>query len=191
MMRIAALVLLALAGLALAAGGAWLLIHGGSVYYLLAGLVLLVTAALLRRRSGWALSFYASFLFATLAWAIGEVGFDVWALAPRGGLFVVIGLLMLASWPRQNPERLGPRRSAWRAGGIYLALALAVCALAAVYAILQDPQSIGGEAAVPQSDRYAYGRTEGGGRTGDVAAGGHGSTGTRSGGYVVALAQGE
>ncbi|MCV0394810.1 MAG: membrane-bound PQQ-dependent dehydrogenase, glucose/quinate/shikimate family [Rhizobiaceae bacterium] len=174
-MRIAALILLALSGLALTAGGAWLLVLGGSIYYILAGLVLLVTGEMLRRRSGWALSLYASFLLATMIWAVGEVGFDWWALAPRGGLFVVIGVLMLAAWPLQNPERLGPRRPAWRAGGIYLGATLAVSIVLAVYAMRSEPHEIEGEvatadgqqlppseAAVPAGDWVAYGRTPGG-----------------------------
>ena len=65
-----------LLGIILLAGGLWLAMLGGSIYYLLAGAALLATAWLLWRRRGEALVVYALLLGATLAWAIAESGFD-------------------------------------------------------------------------------------------------------------------
>src|SRR5258708_1457753 len=73
-----------LLGLALAAGGVWLVALGGSFYYVIAGIGLAVSGALLIRRLRAALWVYAALLIGTLAWAIWEVGFDWWPLAARG-----------------------------------------------------------------------------------------------------------
>src|SRR5690606_33677036 len=87
--------LLALIGLVLTGGGGWLLSLGGSPYYLIAGLVFLVTAFLLHRRRAAALWLYAVFIVASLAWAVWEVGFDWWQLGPRGGVIVLVGLWLM------------------------------------------------------------------------------------------------
>jgi quinoprotein glucose dehydrogenase len=83
-------------GVILVAAGLWLAALGGSWYYLIAGLGFLLTAWLLHRRSGAALWVYAVIVTGTLAWAIWEAGFDWWSLAPRGGIIVLIALLLLA-----------------------------------------------------------------------------------------------
>src|SRR4029077_5652478 len=70
-------------GLALAAGGVWLAVLGGSLFYVIAGLGVLITGALLivgRRSALWV---YAAVLIGTLVWGIAEVGFDWWPLAAR------------------------------------------------------------------------------------------------------------
>ncbi|MEW5687144.1 MAG: membrane-bound PQQ-dependent dehydrogenase, glucose/quinate/shikimate family [Pseudomonadota bacterium] len=76
-------VVLALIGLVLAIGGGWLLVLGGSPYYLVAGLALLASGALLFRLNplgGW---LYVLTVLATLVWAVTEVGLDGWGLVPR------------------------------------------------------------------------------------------------------------
>jgi hypothetical protein len=70
------IVLVAIMGLGLLAGGAWLAALGGSVYYLIAGIMLLLTSWLLARRRAEALWIYAALLAATMAWAIWEAGLD-------------------------------------------------------------------------------------------------------------------
>ena len=93
-MRLYAMVL-ALIGLVLAVGGAWLVSLGGSPYYVLAGLGLLASGSLLfmLRREGATL--YLAILIATIAWAIWEAGFDGWRLLPRLGGPLVLGLVLL------------------------------------------------------------------------------------------------
>src|SRR3954451_23072461 len=81
--RIAFGVLLGLIGMILAVGGVWLAALGGSLYYAVAGL-LLMSAGLgfcLGRPFGFHL-YAAAFIF-TLVWAIWEAGFNGWALTPR------------------------------------------------------------------------------------------------------------
>ncbi|HBT14670.1 MAG TPA: hypothetical protein DEA88_15920, partial [Erwinia persicina] len=53
-----------LSGLYLLIGGIWLAKLGGSLYYIIAGVVMLITAFLLYRRRGAALLLYALFLLA-------------------------------------------------------------------------------------------------------------------------------
>ena len=75
--------LLLLIGLVLAIGGVRLASLGGSLYYVIAGLLLIVSAVLLwrGRRSG--AYVYWLLTVGTVVWALLESGFDGWALAPR------------------------------------------------------------------------------------------------------------
>src|SRR5688572_33122109 len=79
-------------GLVLGAGGVRLLTLGGSFYYVLAGLVLIASGVLLWRRDKQGSWLYGALLAATLLWSLYEVGFNLWALAPRMLALLVIGL---------------------------------------------------------------------------------------------------
>jgi len=174
-MNLVIAVILALVGVVVTIGGIWLVVLGGSWYYIAAGLVLLATAFVLRRRNPLAFYLFAALVISSLLWAIGEVGFDWWQLAPRGGLIVILGLLLLIPCFTENPERLGSRASSWRTGGWALAGSLAIAVLVAVYAMFTDPHAVPGQAAevqgatlppseagVPPEEWLAYGRTRGG-----------------------------
>ncbi|GAA0318652.1 glucose/quinate/shikimate family membrane-bound PQQ-dependent dehydrogenase [Sphingomonas oligophenolica] len=97
--------LLVLIGLTLCWGGARLLTLGGSPYYILAGLLTVASGVLvgLGRRLGGLL--FGVLLIGSVAWAIGEVGFDAWALAARLMAPMVLGLWFLFPW---TARRLGP-----------------------------------------------------------------------------------
>jgi quinoprotein glucose dehydrogenase len=88
-------VVISLMGVALAGGGVWLAAIGGSLYYLVAGVALLVTAWLLAIRRSAAIWLYAALLLGTMIWAIWEVGLDFWSLAPRGDILVPVGVWLL------------------------------------------------------------------------------------------------
>ena len=88
----------ALFGIVLLAGGAWLMSLGGSWYYALTGIALLVTGWLLFRRRPAALWLYAGVVMATLFWALWEAGLDWWPLAARGDVLFLLGLFMLTPW---------------------------------------------------------------------------------------------
>lgn len=88
-------------------GGIQLVLVGGSPYYLLAGLVLLVCAVLLWRRVSWVSWVYALLLIATLGWSLWEVGIDPWALLPRIVLLAVLGLLLLLPAVRRGLNQSG------------------------------------------------------------------------------------
>jgi quinoprotein glucose dehydrogenase len=62
--------LIGLIGLGLAIGGAWLTAIGGSLYYLVAGLGLLLSGGLLIARRREALWVSAAVLIGTLAWSV-------------------------------------------------------------------------------------------------------------------------
>lgn len=94
-------ILFALIGIALAAGGAQLLMLGGSVYYLITGLAFLLTAILLYMRRSSALLLYAVIVIGSLLWAVWEVGLDWWQLGPRGGVIIVLGIWLLMPWIRK------------------------------------------------------------------------------------------
>ncbi|WP_304815250.1 membrane-bound PQQ-dependent dehydrogenase, glucose/quinate/shikimate family [Falsiroseomonas sp.] len=160
--------LILLLGLGLAGGGAWLVLLGGSWFYLLAGLTLLACGVLLWRGQDAALVIFALLLVGTLGWAIWEVGMDWWALAPRGGLLAVLGLLLLMPWITR-PLGTTPLRGA----GAALSLALLAALVTAPLAMLRDPHDITGalpgpriaiapdaaQDAVPDGEWRAYGRT--------------------------------
>ena len=156
-----------LIGLGLAAGGVWLIALGGSWYYLIAGLALIATAALLVRRNPGGLWLFAALLLGTMAWALWEVGLDFWALAPRGDVLAILGaVLVLPAVVR----RLGSRK--WPGAAWPLVGSLALAAVVAVVAALGNSHDLKGTlpgargaadaglfAGVPQQDWTSYGRS--------------------------------
>lgn len=156
--------MLIILALALIAGGAWLAAVGGSLYYLLDGIALLVSGVLLvaRRRAG--LHLYALALLATLVWALAEAGLDGWALAPRLGLWLLLGLGLLTPWP---VRALADGR--WPRSALPLACTVAVAGLVLLVGLTHDPARIEGRLApasasasapaVPAGEWPAYGRT--------------------------------
>src|ERR1700733_12376231 len=92
----------ALIGVALGGGGVWLVVLGGSAYYLVAGLGILVTGILLAAARWPALWIYAAVLIGTLIWAVTEVGFDWWPLAARGDVIFPLGIWLLTPWITRN-----------------------------------------------------------------------------------------
>jgi quinoprotein glucose dehydrogenase len=84
-------------GLVLAAPGSWLIMLGGSWYYLLAGMGLIVSGILLLRHQVVAVWVYWATWFITLIWALWEVGFNGWALVPRiVGPTLILALVLVA-----------------------------------------------------------------------------------------------
>ncbi|HUN52371.1 MAG TPA: PQQ-binding-like beta-propeller repeat protein, partial [Candidatus Sulfotelmatobacter sp.] len=75
--------LLVIIGLVLAGGGVWLVRLGGSRYYLVTGLAVVLSGLLLWNGNAWGVWLYALMLAWTLAWALREAGIDFWTLTPR------------------------------------------------------------------------------------------------------------
>ncbi len=92
--------------LVLGAGGVWLVALGGSAYYVVAAMALLLAGVLLWQRSTLALWVCAALVVGTLAWALVEVGLDWWPLAARLDVLFVIGAVLLLPWLTRS---LGPR----------------------------------------------------------------------------------
>ncbi|RWB77829.1 MAG: glucose/quinate/shikimate family membrane-bound PQQ-dependent dehydrogenase [Mesorhizobium sp.] len=156
--------ILFLIGLILGGGGIWLVALGGSWYYLIAGLVFLITAWLLFRRRSTSLWLYALFVLATLCWAVWEIGFDWWQLGPRGGVIVLIALWLLTPWARRGLR--GPD------GRAPLILAVLASLAVAGYSMTADPHDIAGTLGtekvaaaanlggdMPAGEWHFYGRT--------------------------------
>lgn len=92
-------VVVALFGLAMAAGGVWLIILGGSWYYLIAGTGMLLAGVLLFKLRTSGVWLYWAVFVGTVIWALWEVGFEPWELMPRVAALAVIALLTLACLP--------------------------------------------------------------------------------------------
>jgi quinoprotein glucose dehydrogenase len=82
-------------GAVLTVGGVMLVADGGSPYYVVTGLAVLICAAGLVSRSRYASWCYGAMLAWTIAWSLWEVGLDDWGLMPRLLGVAVIGLLFL------------------------------------------------------------------------------------------------
>jgi len=111
-------------------GGGRLLMLGGSLYYLVAGLALVLSSVLLWRRRRLGSLVYGGMLLITIIWSLWEVGFDFWALMPRLAAPLVIGLWFLTPWlnrgldaRRQSPDKFFARH---RAATAVLAVIIAV-----------------------------------------------------------------
>jgi quinoprotein glucose dehydrogenase len=115
-------IVIGLIGLVLTIGGVWLLAVGGSAYYVLTGLAMLVSGTLLfrgRLAGGW---LYIAIFAATLVWALWEVGANGWALVPRliaPLVLLVFTLLVMASLDVTEHRW----RNAWAAVGAVLLVA--------------------------------------------------------------------
>ncbi|GBQ90318.1 PQQ-dependent membrane-bound glucose dehydrogenase [Acetobacter nitrogenifigens DSM 23921 = NBRC 105050] len=130
--------LCAVAGLGLTVGGAWLALLGGSPYYAITGVGLLLTAGLLWRRHEAALWVYAAIVAYTLVWSVIEAGFDFWELAPRGDFLLPLGIWLLLPWVT---GKLGP---AMNLSKLPLAAGIGAGVVIYGYALTQDPQDIAG-----------------------------------------------
>ncbi|MCK1478840.1 membrane-bound PQQ-dependent dehydrogenase, glucose/quinate/shikimate family [Bradyrhizobium sp. 197] len=100
-------VIMAVIGIVLLIGGAWLISLHGSPYYLCAGIGLIVSGILLVMRKSEGALLYLLVFLATLAWAYWEVGINGWALVPRVVGPAVLLLLTLIVSPTLTSSRRG------------------------------------------------------------------------------------
>lgn len=158
---------IAVIGLALAFGGAWLVALGGSFYYLIAGLGVAATGVLLIRGSSTALWLYALLLLGTTVWAIGEVGLVGWQLEPRLLVPVLLGIYLLMPWVRR---KLVPSRGAGAAVVVAVVLAFGVGVAGFMQPVGTRGEATlrndagGHDASVADGDWRFYGRTPRGDR---------------------------
>lgn len=166
-LRTLTVIIAAIIGLILLAGGIWLAVLGGSIYYVIAGVALLAFALLLHKRSSASLWLYAVLMLGTTIWGVWEVGTDFWALAPRLDILGLLGLWTLIPAVSRGIDQA-------KAGKLALSSTLVIAILVMVYAIFNDPQEINGVIkneqpktaqavdGVDPADWPAYGRTQGG-----------------------------
>jgi quinoprotein glucose dehydrogenase len=121
--------LLALIGAILGIGGAWLVLLGGSPYYLIAGVALLASAWFLfrgRLLGGW---IYVGLFILSAAWGFAESRGNAWAMIPwlvAPLVMLILVLLVMAT--------LTAAKNRWKfAGG---GIALGIVFVAASFAIL-------------------------------------------------------
>lgn len=151
------LVLTGLAGLMVGLAGFRLALPGGSGYYVLAGIGLLLSGVLLLLRQPAALWTYALLVLATLGWSLWETGLDWWLLAARGHVLFLLGLPLLlprvtrsldAGSPYYDLDRWDdlPPAPALYGGGHALVAALALFALVGAACWFHDAYRIEGAA---------------------------------------------
>ncbi|KAF1714398.1 membrane-bound PQQ-dependent dehydrogenase, glucose/quinate/shikimate family [Pseudoxanthomonas yeongjuensis] len=158
--------LIALTGLALAAGGGWLIALGGSWYYLLAGVGMLVSGVQLIRARSSGFWWYVLVFVGTLLWTIWESGSDYWRWVPRMGLVTAFGFFvaLLAPRLRRPVSKTLSRLCAASLAAIFVAaFALAFKPYYVTPAIGPGPQATNASTAsslTPQADGdwTAYGR---------------------------------
>ncbi|MEO8454878.1 MAG: membrane-bound PQQ-dependent dehydrogenase, glucose/quinate/shikimate family [Sphingomicrobium sp.] len=143
-------VVMALIGLVLTVGGAWLVLVGGSVYYLIAGIALLASAWFLFNGSllgGW---IYIGLFALSAIWGFAESRGNAWAMIPWLVAPLVILILVLIVMPT-----LSRAENRWKiAGG---GIALAVLFVAASFAILGTSR---GEAAAALPAQSSQGMSD-------------------------------
>ncbi|HEY0212001.1 MAG TPA: membrane-bound PQQ-dependent dehydrogenase, glucose/quinate/shikimate family [Paenirhodobacter sp.] len=115
--------LMALSGLGLGLGGVELISLGGSWYYLIAGLAMLVAGVLYIRRQPAAAIVLAALAIVTVIWSLYEVGFDFWGLVPRLAPFLVMGLVAALIHPLLTGGRF--RKESFAVAGVFAVLLVA------------------------------------------------------------------
>ncbi|WP_422088234.1 glucose/quinate/shikimate family membrane-bound PQQ-dependent dehydrogenase [Variovorax sp.] len=88
-----------LMGAFLAVGGAYLAALGGSWYFVLAGLALLVSGLLIARHRSSGAWLFALTLAGTAVWAVRDAGWHFWPLVSRLVAFGVLGVLVALAYP--------------------------------------------------------------------------------------------
>lgn len=100
----------ALLGAAILFYGSKLAIIGGTFFYTIMGLGLLISGIQLIRQRQSGLGIYALTLAASFVWTLYEVGLDKWQWIPRGALIIFVGLLLslpfIVNGLRDKPAKL-------------------------------------------------------------------------------------
>lgn len=169
-----------LLGLGIGGLGAWLVALGGTPYYLVAGIVLVISGILLARGQAAGVWLYAAILVGTIVWALSEVGLDGWALIPRLIAPAVLGLWIWSPWIAGRlfeAHAVRARSALWlSAGGMIGSAAVIALVFAFGYRITaerylnfgtaatQQVAAIPSDPLVPDDSWSFYGRTPAGDR---------------------------
>ena len=156
-------------GLLFIAGGGYLATLGGSLYFLLAGLGMLVSSVLLfkQRLSGaW---LFAAVMVASIIWALMDAGLVFWPLVSRLFALAVLSLVVALVYPT-----LLKANGLSGNGGYGLSAVLAVAIVAGAWGMFQPHASVSPtgdgpgltkvDPAKAQKDWAHYGNDEGGSR---------------------------
>jgi quinate dehydrogenase (quinone) len=119
--------LMIIIGLAIGIGGGYLVSLGGSGYFLLMGIVMLISGGLILKKKTLGLGLYALAFIGTIFWAISDAGMDFWPLFSRLFTFAVLAFLSALAWPiLRAANSASPVKKAPAYG---IAAILAVCML--------------------------------------------------------------
>ena len=126
--------LLVIVSLSMMLGGGYLIILGGSWYYGLTGLGLLVSAIFMFRGEMHGIWLYLLIFAGTVIWALFEAGFDFWAIEARivAPLFLASVALLLAgkvSTAKGRPVRTG----AYKMAGFFMLVCFTAFIVAMFY----------------------------------------------------------
>jgi quinoprotein glucose dehydrogenase len=120
-------IVMAIIGIVLTIGGVWLAVLGGSIYYLIAGIAMLVSAWFLfggRLIGGW---IYIGLFILSAIWGFAESGGNAWAMVPWLVAPLVILIWTLLVMPTLTRA---PRRWGYAGGGILVAIIFVVASFA-------------------------------------------------------------
>jgi len=156
--------------------GGKLLLLGGSPFYVVIAIGLLLTAIALFKNKKIALSIYAILMWLVVAWTIYEVGFDKWQWIPRGDIIGLLGVWLALPW---IVRPLSKAQGAAKPAGFHPFLGTTVIVIIALVIGLAfyDPYPQAGkltnkrtpvDTAVASNDWTAYGGTSNGLRFSDL-----------------------
>lgn len=163
-------VVIALLGLALAAGGIRLVSLGGSWYFLVGGLAMALSGLLIALRKPAGAWLFAAFLVATAIWAVSDTGLVFWPLFSRLFMFSAIGVVVALVYPLLARSAGGNAgRGAYGIAGVLAVLVVIAAgnmfvAHPSVAPTGKGPGLTPVDPAHAQKDWAHYGNTEGGSR---------------------------
>lgn len=117
--------LMIIIGLAIGIPGIKLVSLGGSVYFLVMGVVMLISALLIIKNRTSGIVLYALAFIASAIWAVSDAGWDFWPLFSRLFTFGVLAFLAALLWPFMTAT--GSKKPAFGVAAV-IALALLVSA---------------------------------------------------------------
>lgn len=132
-------VAIALVGLYLAGGGAYLAVLGGSWYFVLAGLATLAAGVLIAKANPNGAWLFGIVLVLSVIWAVWETGLEFWSLVSRLLVLSVMGLVVTLLYP--TLLRVSPQHHEGSGSGAYVLSGLLAVAIVATgaYAFVLNP----------------------------------------------------
>ncbi len=155
-------------GVAFTGGGAYLAALGGSWYYAISGVLLIIAALQLLRSKPSGFVVYSVVFAGTVVWAIVEAGFDFWPLVARLSGLTILSIPTFFLAP--TIPQLRPQRLAWRLASAAMTIVVAVAAVLMfqphpwIYEARTEPSQVSTPQADGKGDWDAYGRTVAGTR---------------------------